>query len=417
MTTSNNFFLKVSVDYYFDLRRKLKNGKYPLKIRIYDSVKQQNYFLRTRYELTEEEHKNFSKSNKKTLIVLKNELDEYIHYIRNLVKTIEPFEIDILKQKYLSKKIALNSVKYFFDEKIIELNKSEKISTRNSYRDSMRSIELYAIYIKMDFNALTFDDINLKWLKGFENFALKTRNCSTNTIGIYLRGLRAIYNEAIKRGVVEKNNYPFGKTQFAIKNQKMIKEVLSKNDITILEGLIPKNKNQEFAKDYWLFSYYTCGINLTDLAYLKCNNISKESVRFIRRKTENNRVNNTEIVLPLHDKNKTILDRLFDKNKEYVFGIIDKADSSEIQHKKIKQFLSVLNNNFKILTKDKINTDNITFYNARHTWATHMSQNGAPITYIKEKLGHTNITTTSNYIASLPIELEGDFINRTYYGN
>jgi integrase len=416
MTSSKDFFIKVSVDYYLDKRRLLNNGKYPLKIRIYDSIKQQNHFLRTRFELTEEENKNYPKSNKKTLLVLKNDLDEYLHYIRNLVKTIEPFEIDSLKQKYLNKRITFNTVEAFFDEKMQDLKNSGKISTYNSYKDAMSSFEKYTNYNNKDFRTLTFDEINIKWIKGYEDFTTKIRNCSINTTGIYLRNLRAIYNEAINRNVVEKVNYPFGKNQFSIKRQKMKKEVLSETDIKILEGLNPKNKNQQIAKDYWLFSYYTCGINLTDLAYLKSKNITKDKIRFIRRKTENNRINNTEIVLPLHPKNIAILERLIDKEKEYVFGIIDKTDSPEMKNKKIKQFLSVLNNNFKILTKEKINTEKITFYNARHTWATHLSQNGAPITHIKEQLGHTNITTTSNYIASLPLKLENDFIQKTFYG-
>jgi len=416
MTTSKEFLLKVSVDYYFDSRRKLKNGKYPLKLRIYDSVRQQNHFLRTRFELTEEEYKNYPKSNKKTLLVLKNELDEYLHYIRNLVKTIEPFEIDILKQKYLNKRNTFNTVKDFFMERMQDLKNSGKISTYNSYKDSMSSFEKFSNYRNKDFNVLTFDEINIKWIKDYEDFATKIRNCSINTIGIYLRNLRAVYNEAINKNVVEKINYPFGKNQFSIKRQKRIKEVLSEKDIKILEGLNPKNPSQQIAKDYWLFSYYTCGINLTDLAYLNSKNVTKDNIRFIRKKTENNRINNTEIILPLHLKNKAILERLIDKNKEYVFGIIDKTDSPETQNKKIKQFLSVINNNFKILTKGKINTQKITFYNARHTWATHSSQKGTPITLIKEKLGHTNITTTSNYIASLPLELEYDFIQKTFYG-
>lgn len=417
MTSSKDFFIKVSVDYYLDKRRLLKNGKYPLKIRIYDTIQQRNYFLKTRFELTEEENiKDVRTSNKKIYIALRNELDENLQNCRNLVKTIEPFDFGILKQKYLNKKIVLNSIKYFFDEKNQELIKSGRIGTYNTYKDTLRSVELFLIHRNKNINSLSFDDINLKWVKDFESFIIHTRNCSINTAGIYLRNLRAIYNEAIKQNAADRDKYPFGKFQYTIKTQKKIKHIFSKAEIEILEKINPKNKRQEIAKDYWLFSYYSCGVNFTDLAYLQKKNITKDNITFIRKKTTYSRTSNTEIALPLHIKNKAIIERLININLNFVFGIINQDDSPETQKKKIKQFNAVINSNFKKLTCGKINTEKITFYNARHSWATHTLHSGAPITYIQEKLGHTDIKTTSLYIASLPIDLEEDYINKTFYG-
>ena len=416
MTTSKDFFLKVSVDYYLDKRRLLKNGKYPLKIRIYDTTKQKNYFLKTRFELTEKEYdKDVPFSNKKIFIALRNELDENLQFCRNLAKTINPFEFGIFKQKYLNKRVTLNSVKYFFEEKKLELFKSGRIGTYNTYKDTFRVIELFLMHHNKDVNFLTFDEINLNWVKDFEKYITQTRNCTINTAGIYLRNLRAIFNEAIKKNIVEKDKYPFGKFNHSIKTHKKNKRVLTMSDIKVLEKIKPKNRSEEMAKDYWLFSYYSCGLNLSDMAYMKTKNLHKDSITFIRKKTENSRANNTEIVINLHEKNKAILNKLIDINKHYIFGIIEKDDSPEVQKKKIKLFNDVINHNFKKLIDGQINSENITFYNARHTWASHMSQNNAPLTYIQEKLGHTNITTTSNYIASLPLEMEVDFVNKIFY--
>jgi site-specific recombinase XerD len=417
MTISKDFIIKVSVDYYLDKRRLLKNSKYPLKIRVYDTQKQHNYFLKTRFELTEREYnKDVPSSNKKFYIALRNDLDENLQYCRNLVKSIQPFDFGTLKLKYLDKKIAINTVKYFFDEKKQELIKSGRIGTYNTYKDTFRAIELFLNYNSKDINYLTFDEISIRWVKDFESYIIHTRNCSVNTAGIYLRNLRAIYNEAIKQNAGDRDKYPFGRFQHTIKSHKKIKRVLSKAEIEILEKTIPKSKSEEIAKDYWLFSYYSCGVNLTDLAYIKSKNVSNDNITFIRKKTGNSRANNTEIVLPFHTKNKLIFEKLIDNKLDFIFGIINKEDSPTIQKKKIKQFNDVINHNFKKLTEGKVNTEKITFYNGRHSWATHMIQSGAPITYIQEKLGHTDIKTTSSYIASLPIELEVDFIQKTFYG-
>lgn len=55
---------------------------------------------------------------------------------------------------------------------------------------------------------IKFTDINYSFLKGFEQF-LYQRGCTGGGIHIYMRTLRAIYNEGIKRGYVSRNEYPF----------------------------------------------------------------------------------------------------------------------------------------------------------------------------------------------------------------
>ena len=45
-------------------------------------------------------------------------------------------------------------------------------------------------------------------------------------------------------------------------------------------------------------------------------------------------------------------------------------------------------------------TMKLTTYVARHCFATIQKNNGAPLIYIKEALGHSNITTTQDYFGS-----------------
>ena len=45
---------------------------------------------------------------------------------------------------------------------------------------------------------------------------------------------------------------------------------------------------------------------------------------------------------------------------------------------------------------------NITFYTARHSFATYLKFNGVPIDAISEMLGHTDIKTTQAYLNKLP---------------
>jgi len=57
----------------------------------------------------------------------------------------------------------------------------------------------------------------------------------------------------------------------------------------------------------------------------------------------------------------------------------------------------------KIARKIGIN-ENISTYMARHTYATIMKNSGQPIAFIAEQMGHANIQTTENYLASFGSE-------------
>ena len=48
--------------------------------------------------------------------------------------------------------------------------------------------------------------------------------------------------------------------------------------------------------------------------------------------------------------------------------------------------------------------DHISTYTARHSFATVLKRSGANIAYISESLGHQNLKTTENYLASFEKE-------------
>lgn len=415
MTKHHVFTKKTQLDYYLDKRYLLQNNKFALKIKIYDPNNQKNFYLKTKYEFNESEYLELINSRKKQLIILKSEMDENLFKAKQLADAIYPFSMDEFKEKYYNKKEVIFTLKTLFENKITELHNLGKIGTSITYRDSLRSIEKYLFYLKKPIEKLQFVQITPSWLINYESYLLHVRMCSVNTVGMYMRNLRAILNEALKLNLITNDIYPFGKNKFTIKSQKKTKSILTIEEINLLEKIEPKNTNQRIAKDFWLFSYYSAGINLTDLAYLRKENINKNEIRFFRRKTSTSKTNDIQIVIPLHEKSRAILERIFHSKEYFIFNIINKNQSPLEQKNQIKLFNEHLNDNFRKLIKGVIEKFDITFYNARHCWASHMVEKGAPITLIKDKLGHTDIKTTSTYIASLPVKLEMDFLNKVFY--
>lgn len=69
-----------------------------------------------------------------------------------------------------------------------------------------------------------FEEITVSFLHEYENW-LKQKNISKTIIGMYLRPLRTIFNEAIDDGIIKKEKcYPLGRRKYRILAAKNIKK-------------------------------------------------------------------------------------------------------------------------------------------------------------------------------------------------
>ena len=97
------------------------------------------------------------------------------------------------------------TVNDLFLDYIEQLNKESRIGYALSVR------QVYTSLIKYKGNLdYYFTEIDVAWLKEYESWLRKQR-LSENTIGIRLRTLRVIYNNAITEGLVKGEFYPFKK--------------------------------------------------------------------------------------------------------------------------------------------------------------------------------------------------------------
>ena len=66
----------------------------------------------------------------------------------------------------------------------------------------------------------------MEFLKEYERYLLD-QGKFISTVGIYLRPLRPIVNEAIAEGFISKEFYPFGKRRYQIPASRNVKKALS----------------------------------------------------------------------------------------------------------------------------------------------------------------------------------------------
>lgn len=229
--------------------------------------------------------------------------------------------------------------------------------------------------------SMEFSDITYSFLQEFENF-MRQRMYETNTIAKHLRQLKTFVNEAIKRGYMFVENYPF--KDFQIKTTQSKHTFLLPEEIRKLEQLDVSLISESLAHSLkaFLFCCYT-GVRYSDFILLGEKNIVKvKGEKWLMFKTVKT---NTEISIPLY---------LLFQGKALLLLQEYKHDLNHFF--RLKSNSSVNKDLKKIGMMAKINK-HFSFHTARHTNATLLIYNGAQITTVQKLLGHQSVKTTQGY--------------------
>lgn len=320
--------------------------------------------------------------------------------IEGFIKQNKPFTFQLFEDEFLNKSKE-TTVSDFIHSLILEMEEKGKVSNRDVYKQTKGLLE--------NFNKrkhLMFADINYKFLKGFEIY-LFSRGCTGGGVHFYMRTLRAIVNEAIRRGYLPQELYPFSrqfnKNGYSIAHLKSEAKPrsLSIIDIEKVKKFSCKDyKHLEKSWQYFMFSYYARGMNFADMAKLEWTDIYNERVTYSRSKTKKSL--NIKISEPI----RRILSNFEGMHKRYIFPILNDLHQTEQQKKdRIHKCLRQFNNDLKEMAKILDINVPLTSYVARHSYATTLKNKGIDVTIISEGLGHSDITTTKAYLKNFETDI------------
>ena len=193
--------------------------------------------------------------------------------------------------------------------------------------------------------------------------------------------------------------YNFSKFKISKFKGHRTKQILTEEEIDILENHVCETDKEQFAKDMFLLSYYARGINFVDLMSLKKHSITGNHVDYIRRKTSVHvRFNINPFVKDILKKYKPFMD------SQYLLDIIqhNRSDKNYIHNKKHNELSRKINPGLKKLMANCGINKHITYYCARHSFATTLKFNNISVDIIKEALGHRDIKSTMSYLSTLP---------------
>jgi integrase len=327
---------------------------------------------------------------------VKNSFEKVENTVRSLLEEGN-FSFDNLNIRL--GKSAGDTLNTAYKNKINSLNESGAVGNAGVYSCSFRHLETYAG------EKIAFDTITVDWLKRYEK-AMLAEGKSYTTISMYLRSMRAIFNEVKSVGIIKEAQYPFGKGKYEIPVGKGRKMALSLQQIKQIVTYTDGAEATEHYRDLWFFSYLCNGINVNDLIRLKYSNIDGDELHFYRSKTLHTSREKKEIEALITPEMRRIIDRWGNPDRSpnnYIFPFLDGYNTPIEQKKRTQDVTRRINKRLKMIG-DKLGISGISTYTARHSYASVLKRSGANIAYISESLGHSDLKTTENYLASFEKE-------------
>jgi integrase len=290
---------------------------------------------------------------------------------------------------------------------------------REFYLKDDKSYQIVGIHKKKEIRNkvdISFEAINYTFLKGFETWHLAKGN-TINSLAVYMRSIKVIYNRGINEGLSDNNSYPFAKGKYQISSSPTRKRAIPRESIEAIEKLIlPENSSIFHARNIFLFSFYCMGMNFIDIANLQLKDLVSGRIEYIRQKTI--RRNARSFSIKIIPKCQEILDYYIPgkSSDDYVFPILSGKASPERIIMDINNARKNFTNYLNLVAIEAGIEAHLTSYTTRHSWASLANENDVNITITSHGLGHADIKTTQIYMRNI-INDEIDTANELITGS
>ena len=274
----------------------------------------------------------------------------------------------------------------FMQSIIARLQQLGKHRTGETYHATLRSFMQFR-----EDKDIPLEDIDADLMLTYEAH-LRKKGLARNSTSFYMRILRAVYNRAVEKGLTVNRN-PFKHVYTGV--DKTVKRAIPLKAIRQIKNLdLLSQPSLEFARDMFLFSFYTRGMSFIDMAYLRKRDLANGVLTYRRRKTGQQLLIRWEKCMQeIVKKYSTAAD------SPYLLPIITAPGNAE--RAQYQTMLHRVNYCLKKIATLAAIPVQLTMYVARHSWASAAKSKNIPISVISEGMGHDSEMTTQIYLASL----------------
>ena len=271
-------------------------------------------------------------------------------------------------------------LKIFFD-----FLENEKKASNNTLQSYKRDIKQYENYLET--NGKAYNEITNKDMKEYIEH-LKEIGKKPSTISRNIASIRSFYQYEVKNKVMAED--PTEGIQ-SPKVEKRVPSILTSNEVTLLLEQ-PKNSDLKGIRDKAMLEFaYATGMRVTEIISLNVEDVNLEE-GYVQCKT-GNKIRN----IPIGNLSLKAL-------KEYVNNarnVLIKKDDTKALFVNVNGTRLTRQGFWKIIKYYKEQAHiakDITPHVLRHSFATHLLQNGADLKAIQAMLGHSDILSTQVYM-------------------
>ncbi len=273
-------------------------------------------------------------------------------------------------------------------ERYIQYIQYEKRYSKHTVIAYTKDLDQFFSFISEQYETTDIKNINYLLVRSWLVYLMEN-SISTRTINRKLSTLKSFFKFLIREGEISEN--PMRKI-IPPKSSKRLPAFIEQEKINFLFDEIDFGEGFKAIRDKTILElFYATGMRLSELVNLKETdlNFNYNTIKVLGKR-------NKERIIPFSNKLKVLLNKyLTEKNKKFNLKESDKFLFITEKGKKVynKLIYRIVNSYLsKITTLNKRSPHVL-----RHTFATHMLNNGADLNTIKELLGHSNLSATQIY--------------------
>ena len=271
-------------------------------------------------------------------------------------------------------------LKYFFD--FLENDKKLSDNTLQSYKRDLKQFKRYIEACEINYNHVKEEDIK-DYIKELQEEGKKA-----SSISRCIASIRSFYQFVLKRKKIKVD--PTANIQ-SPKIEKRVPSVLTSKEVELLLDQ-PKDVDLKGTRDKAMLEFaYATGMRVTEIISLNIDDVNLEE-GYVTCKTENK-----QRTIPLGTMSLNALKEYVDDARD----VLIKNDDEKALFVNVNGGRLTRQGFWKIIKyyKEQAHiTKDITPHVLRHSFATHLLQNGADLKAIQTMLGHSDISSTQVYM-------------------